>query len=279
MRIALKIDVSTLNAATVGVPRLLKLFEEYQVTASFFFAVDFSGKGKGLLGKAASLLAKSGKAEMSLQESLLAVADAGHEIGLHSNDASAWCKQAAFADADWTSHQLALGMENFEELLGHAPNRFAAPCWQVNAHLFSMEERLEFRYASDVRGKYPFFPSLHNVVSKCPQIPTTLPTLSELMLQPEIGLEQAHEFLYAESRRVLPSGHVYSASADQEGIAHLEFMEKMLIMWKGQEGSLRTLGEIRRELDLEKLPVHQVGWAEVPGRREHLASQSLKVET
>jgi len=278
MRIALKIDVPTLSAATVGVPRLLKLLEEYQVTASFFFAVEYSAQGKGLVKKAASLLAKRPKAEMSLQEAMLAVADAGHEIGLMGFDADIWRKQVAFADADWTSHQLALGMETFEQLLGHAPNRFAAPGWQVNAHLLAMEERLEFRYASDVRGKYPFLPSLHNVVSLCPQIPTTLPTLSELLLRSDIEADKVHEYLYAESRHMLPHGHVYSANADNEGVRHLDFMEKMLVMWKGQEGSLRTLGEIRRELKPEQLPVHQIGWGEVPGRREHLAMQSVKVE-
>ncbi|WP_456412937.1 polysaccharide deacetylase family protein [Thiolapillus sp.] len=279
MRIALKIDVPTLRAATVGVPRLLKLLEEYQVTASFFFAVEYSAQGKGLVEKAVSLLGKRPKAEMTLQEAMLAVADAGHEIGLMGFDAGAWRKQAAFANADWTSHQLALGMETFEQLLGHAPNRFAAPGWQVNAHLLAMEERLEFRYASDVRGKYPFLPRLHNIVSRCPQIPTTLPTLSEMLAREDIEPEKAHEYLYAESRHVLPFGHVYSANADNEGIEHLDFMEKMLVMWKGQEGSLRTLGEIRRELDIEALPVHQIGWGEIPGRKEHLAMQSVQAET
>ena len=278
MRIALKIDVPTLSAATVGVPRLLKLLDDYQITASFFFAVEFNAKGKGLVDKALSLLGKRQKPEMTLQESMLAVADAGHEIGLMGFDAATWQQQAAFADADWSSYQLAMGMETFEQLLGHAPNRFAAPNWQVNAHLLAIEERLEFRYASDVRGKYPFLPSLHNVVSQCPQIPTTLPTLSEMLLQPEITPDKVHEFLYAESRHVLPYGHVYSANADNEGIQHLDFMEKMLVMWKGQEGMLRTLGEIRRELNLEQLPVHQIGWGSVAGRREHLAMQSVKVE-
>ncbi len=279
MRIALKIDVPTLNAATVGVPRLLKLLEEYQVIASFFFAVEYNAQGKGLVEKAVSLLGKRQKAEMTLQEAMLAVADAGHEIGLMGFDAGTWRKQAAFANADWTSHQLALGMETFGQLLGHTPNRFAAPGWQVNAHLLAMEERLEFRYASDVRGKFPFLPSLHNVVSRCPQIPTTLPTLSEMLAQDEIELEKMHEYLYAESCHVLPFGHVYSANAESEGIQHLDFMEKMLVMWKGQEGSLRTLGEVRRELDLERLPVYQIGWGAIPGRKEHLAMQSVKAET
>ena len=277
MRIALKIDVSTEPGATVGVPNLLELFGNYNVTASFFFAMDFSG-GRGLVRKAASLFGKGQPPQATLEESMLAAAEAGHEIGLLGYQADSWRKQAAFADEDWTRHQLALGMERFEQLTGQAPDRFAAPHWQPNAHLLGMEERRGFCFASDVRGRFPFYPQLHNIVSRCPQIPTTLPTLDEMLAQPEVTPGNVHEYLYAESRRILPYGHVYTANASDEGMEHLAVMEKLLVMWKGQEGMVRTLGDIHEELDLEKLPVHQIGWTQVPGRQEHVAAQSLPVE-
>ena len=277
MRVALKIDVPTEMGATTGVPNLLDLLGQYDVSATFFFSVEFGGS-RGLVKKAASLFGKSSPPRMSLEESMLAVAEAGHEIGLLGYEANSWRKQAAFADADWTRHQLALGMERFEQIMGHAPDRFAAPYWQPNAHLLGMEERRGFSCASDVRGKYPFFPQLHNIVSRCPQIPTTLPTLGEMLAQGEVTPANVHEHLYSESRHVLPHGHVYSADAAEEGIEHLSVMEKLIVMWKGQEGTLRSLGDIRAELDLETLPVHQVGWAQVPGRQEHVAAQSLRVE-
>ena len=77
---------------------------------------------------------------------------------------------------------------------------------------------------------------------------------------------------------MLPHGHVYAADAGLEGLEHLSVMEKLIVMWQGQEGQLRTLGDIRAELDLETLPVHQIGWAPVEGREEHVATQSLPVE-
>lgn len=277
MRIALKIDVPTEAGATVGVPNLLDLFGQYGVSATFFFSLEFGGS-RGLVRKAASLFGKSVPPRMTLEQSMLAVVEAGHEIGLLGYQAESWRRQAAFADMDWTRHQLALGMERFEQVVGHIPDRFAAPYWQPNAHLLGMEERRGFSFASDVRGKYPFFPQLHNIVSRCPQIPTTLPTLGEMLAQGEITPANVHEYLYTESLHVLPHGHVYSANAADEGIEHLELMEKLLVMWKGEEGALRTLGELRDELDLERLPVHQVGWASVPGRQEHVATQSLPVK-
>jgi peptidoglycan/xylan/chitin deacetylase (PgdA/CDA1 family) len=277
MRIALKIDVASERGVGEGVPNLLELLARYQVNATFFFAMAFSG-GRGLMRRAASLFSKGDLSQADLEKSIRSVIEAGHEIGLYGYDARSWRKQAAFADADWTRYQLALGMERFESLTGQVPDRFAAPYWQPNAHLLGMEERRQFSFASDVRGKYPFFPQLHNIVSRCPQIPTTLPTLDEMLAQGEVTPSNVHEYLYAESRHILPHGHVYSADAEVEGIEHLEVMERLIVMWKGQEGSLRTLGDIRSELNLDELPVHQVGWGRVPGRQEHVAQQSLRVE-
>ncbi len=277
MRVALRVDVSTEEGAGTGVPNLLELFSTYQVTATFFFATEFRA-ARGLVRRAVSLFGKGSAPRMKPEEAMQAVAEAGHEIGLHGHDAATWRRQAAFADADWTRYQLALGMERFEAIMGQPPDRFAAPSWQPNAHLLGMEERRGFSFASDVRGRFPFYPQLHNIVSRCPQIPVTLPTLREMLAQGEVTPANVHEYLYAESRRVLPHGHVYAVDAAEEGIEHLEVLERLLVMWKGQEGRLRSLGEIRAELDPEKLPVHQIGWTRVPGRREHVAAQSLPVK-
>ncbi len=277
MRVALKIDVASERGFALGVPALLELFSNYDVRATFFFAMEFAS-GKGLVRRAFSRLLGSDVSRMSLEEAIHAVVEGGHEIGLYGFDADIWRRQAAFADTDWTKYQLALGMEKFETLTGQPPDCFAAPAWQPNAHLFEMEEQSGFQYASDVRGKFPFFPQLHNIVSRCPQIPTTLPTIQELLAQGEATPDNVHEHLYVESRRVLPHGHVFTADAEEVGSEYLDTMEKLIVMWQGQEGSLRSLGEVRAELDLEKLPVHQVGWAPAPGRQEHVATQSLPVE-
>ncbi len=277
MRVALRVDVASETAATVGVPRLLELFATHDVMATFFFAMEFRPP-RGLVRRAAALLARAPAPRMKPEAAMEAVVEAGHEIGLLGYEPEAWRRRAAFADADWTRHQLALGMERFEAIMGQPPDRFAAPHWQPNAHLFGMEARRGFTFASDVRGRFPFYPQLHNVVSRCPQIPVTLPTLEELLVQGEVTPANVHEYLYAESRHLLPHGHVYAVDAAVEGVAHLDVMEKLLIMWKGQEGQVRSLGAVHAELDLERLPVHQVGWTQVPGRREHVAAQSLPVK-
>jgi hypothetical protein len=48
-------------------------------------------------------------------------------------------------------------------------------------------------------------------------------------------------------------------------------------MWKGSHCDLQTLDDIYRSLDPTSLPVHQVGWAEIPGRSGYLAVQGAPV--
>lgn len=280
MRIALKVDVKTPKGASEGVPGLLRLFEQYEIKASFFFNVGPVTDGtpvQRVWSRARGLLKRApDEHDGSIADSMLSVIESGHEIGLQAFDPVSWEKSAAFADADWTRHQLALAAESFEKIVGCMPTVGAAAGWQLNSHLLALEEKLGFAFASDTRGKYPFYPLLHNVRSHCPQIPTTLPTLREMLARDNVETDRVHEYLYTESRYVLPAGHVYTVRAEDEGMLYLDIMEKLIVMWKGQEGSLRSLGDIYKELDLETLPIHQVGWAAVPGEKRHLATQSLQ---
>ena len=41
-----------------------------------------------------------------------------------------------------------------------------------------------------------------------------------------VSEDNAHEFLYAASRRVLPAGHVYTLRAEREGVELLPLMER-----------------------------------------------------
>lgn len=285
MRIALKVDVSSCEGAEQGVPNLLKLLKQYDVKASFFFSTSPEPDSSGIfhaLSKAREVFGKASRSEdttpsPALSKAVLAVLEEGHDAGVSAHDPEAWIKHAAFANEDWTRLQLALAIDSMRQIIGQAPLMFGAAGWQVNPHLMAREENLGFSFASDTRGKYPFYPVLQNVRSSCPQIPTTLPTLSEMLGRAGIDTGNVHEYLYSESRYVLPLGHVYSAQANLEGLEHLDIMEKLLMMWKGQDGEMRSLSGIYRELDLKTLPVHQVGWAEMQGGAGHIAMQSVLV--
>ena len=76
---------------------------------------------------------------------------------------------------------------------------------------------------------------------------------------------------------MLPAGQVYAVSAEREGLDLLPLMEKLLVMWRGREGSIRTLGEVLGRIDRDSLPHHQAGWGAVAGGQGQDAMQSIQV--
>lgn len=289
MRVALRIDVLNRPAAREGVPAILNLLAQYELSASFFVSLGSDRVPTPDLGGGVARVRRTGRRLLAglrggapigreCAAELRAIQAAGHDLGISAFDARRWSRHAAEPpDEDWIDAELNRAVEAFGDLFGESPRAFAAPDWQVHPALFAAEQRLDLSYASDTRGRYPFRPVLQGVRSSCPQIPVTLPTLTELVAGGSAPLDKAHEFLYAESRHLLPGGHVYAARADLEGITHLDLLEKLLVMWKGQDGALRPLAEVRDELDPDRLPVHQVGWGRVAGNDDYLAQQSVQV--
>jgi undecaprenyl phosphate-alpha-L-ara4FN deformylase len=292
MKIGLRICVNSLRGAEQGVPNLLRLLDEYKLHASFFFALgpDKSGRWQGrralqpwrsqlnLKSRLYGTLLLPPDITRRAADTLRAVANAGHEVGLLAYDWHGWVTNAAFADETWTEDQLTRAVERFETVFHKRPKAFAAAAWQVNPNLLKLEQELGFDYASDVRGKSIFFPVLQDVESRCPQIPTTLPTLDDLLKRGgEISADNVHEYLYAESQYILPHGHVYALNAEMEGMAYLPLMEKLVVMWKGYGEGLTSLGALYEGVDRMNLSRHQIGWSEQASLDYHVATQAIRL--
>lgn len=300
MAVALKVDVDTLRGTLEGVPALLRLFDEYRVRATFLFSLgpDHTGRAlrrvfrPGFLAKVRRTSVTSHYGIKTLlygtllpgphigrraREMMRSVGAAGHEVGIHCYDHIKWQDFVARRDRDWTRLEMERAEAAFEEVFGFAAKVHGAAGWQINAHALALEEEIGFDYASDVRGRFAFRPDLQGRGSRCPQIPTTLPTLDELIGREGITEHNLHQYLFAESQRVLPQGHVYTLHAELEGMKLLPVMERLLVMWKGSHCDIQTLGDVYHSLDPTRLPVHQVGWAEIPGRSGYLAVQGAPV--
>jgi peptidoglycan/xylan/chitin deacetylase (PgdA/CDA1 family) len=289
MRIALRVEVNSLRGLREGVPNLMRLFSEFQVRASFFFPMGPDDAGRWPLhswrrrhayGRMAllrgtllpsPLLADEGR------ELVLAAAANGHEVGLFGRSPHAWRARLAHADEAWVGDEYRAMLADFERIGGRLPVALATPAWQSNPGLFAMLLPGRVSFSSCTRGKYPYLPLSQGVRSAVPEIPTTLPTVGEMLAGDGVSIDNVHEYLYAESRRVLPAGHVFALRAEQEGLQRLPLMEKLLVMWKGQDGAVRALGDMLSEIDLGTLPVHQVGWGEVEGGAGPMAMQSVQV--
>jgi peptidoglycan/xylan/chitin deacetylase (PgdA/CDA1 family) len=290
VKIGLRICVNSLQGALQGVPNLLRLFDEYKIRASFFFALGPDRSSRLCRSHALQPWRHSGSLASRLYgtlqplplmatqaaEIMRSVDAAGHETGLLSYDPVRWLDKAAFAGEAWTREQVMQAVAAYEQVFQKRPQCHAAAGWQLNPHLLQLEQELDFAYASDVRGQTAFLPQLQGVASACPQIPTTLPVLLALLKAGrEVTTENVHEYLYAESQYVLPQGHVYSLDAEMEGITFLPLMEKLVVMWKGYGEGLTTLGALHEAIDMTRLKRHQVGWSQEEGLENYMARQSL----
>lgn len=289
MRVALRIEVNTERGLRDGVPNLLRLLSEFQVRATFFFPLGNDDTGRhplrawraqtrpGWKSLAYGTLLKGPKLGELGRETMLATRSNGHEVGVFGLSPFAWRDRLGVADEAWVNVQCDELWASCERLLGSGPVALATPGWQANPALYASLSATRCTFSSTSRGKLPYLPVLRGVRSGLPEIPTTLPTVDEMLRQDGVSPDNVHEFMYAESRRVLPAGHVYAASAEREGLDLLPLMEKLLVMWKGQEGSMRALGDVLKEIDLATLPHHSVGWDTPPGADLAMATQSVEV--
>ena len=291
-RIALKVDVDTLRGTLEGVPALLRQLARHQVRASFLFSLgpDHTGRAlkrifrPGFLAKVRRTSVGSNYGLKTLlygtllpgpdigrraAEPMRAAWRAGHEVGVHTWDHVLWQDHVALRDREWTRRQLLLAVERFGEVFGRAPEVHGAAGWQMNDHAYELEQELGFRLASDGRGDAPFLPRVGERVLRVPQLPTTLPTLDEL-----IGLDGLHAGNVAEHLlRLSLDGrdHVYTLHAELEGGQLAGVFEALLQGWGDAGVRLGTLADHAAALDLGALPVRRVGLGSVAGRSGQLA--------
>jgi len=292
--LALKVDVDTLRGTREGVPRLVALLERLGARATFLFSVgpDHTGRAirrvlhRGFLGKVrrTSVLEHYGLRTLlygvvlpgphigrRCRDELRAVAAAGLEVGLHAHDHVRWQDGVARADEAWTRRELVRGCDAYTEALGRTPTLHGAAGWQMNDFAPALQRELGFSLASDTRGTGPFLPLIRGVVVPVPQLPTTLPTLDELIGRPDLGEVDpvAHLMGLTSDGR----DHVFTLHAELEGGAYLPAFESLLNGWRAQGYSLGSLGDCAARFDLAALPRCPIERGAVGGRAGQLAVQ------
>lgn len=296
MKLALKVDVDTYRGTRKGVPRLVELLKKHGAGATFLFSLgpDHTGRAikrvfrRGFMGKVSrtSVLSNYGLATL-LYGTLLpgpdigrrcasvmrAVRDAGFDVGIHAWDHVKWQDGVGKADARWTERQMRLARGRFEEIFGEPARTHGAAGWQTNLHALRLTQRLGFHYCSDTRGSCPFIPVWRAEIVACPQLPTTLPTLDELIGAYGITKKNVAEHLLGLTRERPKSGHVYTLHAELEGGKLAPVFEAMLSGWKSQGYELVSLRALAETLDLKNLPRNEIAFGPVAGRSGSLAMQ------
>ena len=292
MQLAIRIDVDTKIGLREGVPRLLELFSRHSVRGSFFvsFGPDNSGKAlrrlrqPGFLRKMwrtnpfrlygvrtllSGTLLPSAPIGEGAPDILKAVIGEGHELGIHGYDHVRWQDCLEELGEDGIASELGRSVSAYERLLGTRPVSSAAPGWRCTPRSLEVQEGFRFLYASDVRGAGPFFPVHDGRIFATLQIPTTLPTVDELL-----GIEQdVNGFLLGSLAGGL---NVHTIHAEVEGRALLSSFEKFLIAVRRRDieiVTLRAVAEQTLEKGVDDVPRLPITRGTMPGRSGWIACQ------
>ncbi len=309
-RLVLKVDVDTFSGTREGVPRLLELFEREGVRATFFFCLgpDNTGKAvkrvfrKGFVKKVlrASPAASYGLANM-LYGTLLpapdigrdpraiaamrAVAAAGHECGIHGWDHVDWHDRLPRMDGAEVRETVGKCHARFREIFGEAARVSAAPGWTATGESVEAQEAAGIEATSDSRGGPPFHPlKPDGTPAGYVEIPSTLPTLDELLASDEFGASAAaREGTAGELCRLVRDAgglHVHSIHTEIEGGRALHALfARQLQAWKGAGVRFVTLGEAARNLRApgSGVPARPLVFGTLPGRATLVAMQGAGV--
>lgn len=295
--LALKVDVDTYRGTREGALRLADLLQRLRVPATFLFSLgpDHTGRAirrvfrRGFLGKVqrTSVLEHYGLKTLlygvllpgphiarRCRGQLQDIARRGFEVGVHTHDHVRWQDNVAAANEAWTRRELALAHQEFADAFGRDPLVHGAAGWQMNRYVPALEEQLGFRYASDARGHGPFIPVVDGAAVGVTQLPTTLPTLDELIGRADLNGADPVDHLLQLTARTAARDQVFTLHAELEGGKLLGSFERLLHGWQERGVELTDLAGYVRRLDPAQLPRCEIVAGTVAGRSGTLAVQA-----
>ncbi|MFC3228693.1 polysaccharide deacetylase family protein [Marinibaculum pumilum] len=295
-RLALKVDVDTERGTRLGVPALADLLEKRGVQASFLFSLgpDNTGRAirrvfrRGFASKVARTSVVQTYGLRTLMNGVLLpgphiarrhgatmrhVAAQGHPVGVHCWDHVRWQDRLHGMTADKVVAEWDKAAAAFAEVFGEAPRAAGSAGWQANALSLAVYDRAGLAYGSDSRGTAPFRPSAGGQVFRTVQIPTTLPTLDELIGRPEFPdseLQGAYRRLMRPDRL-----NVWTLHAELEGMRWRDWFAATIDALLADGVHFTTLEAEAESLNADPaaVPVAALEQGEVEGRSGTLAVQ------
>lgn len=292
--LAIKIDVDTEIGTRIGVPNLLALLKELQIPATFYLSLgpDNTGRAikrifrRGFLKKVSrtSVISTYGIRTLlngvllpgphigKKHEKLLrSIKEQGFETGIHCYDHQKWQDGVTEMSQNEIATLLQKALDEFKRIFGEPAVTAAAPGWQANNKTLAVYDQASFKYASDCRGISPFYPKVGEEVYKTIQIPTTLPTIDELLGRPEFPLDSliAHYYSLLKTDTI----NVLTIHAELEGMKYLDWFHSLLLEFKKHLVYFTSLGKIASSSD--KFSTCEFVQKEVDGRSGKLAWQEL----
>ncbi|WP_297365842.1 polysaccharide deacetylase family protein [Acidiferrobacter sp.] len=294
--IAIKVDVDTERGTRLGVPALARVFDELGIRATFFFSVGPDNTGRalrrvfrpGFLKKVRRTSVVGTYGVRTLLNGVLwpgphigrrhgdvmrATRDAGHEVGIHCYDHIRWQDGLPRMRLAEVRDEFGRARTEFARIFGAPAAAAAAAGWQADAQSLQIYDEAGLAYASDTRGSTPFFPVVRGRRFRTLQIPTTLPTLDELMGRPDFPDEllATHYFSLLHRNAV----NVMTVHAEIEGMAKRDWFREFLTRAVSMRVQFLTLAEVAQTVLAapDEVVVSELVQGEIDGRSGMLAVQ------
>jgi peptidoglycan/xylan/chitin deacetylase (PgdA/CDA1 family) len=295
--IGLKVDIDTYLGMRHGVPALLSLFKKHCIQASFFAPMGKDHTGwtakrvftrKGFLKKASrvgvletygfktlmyGLLLPGPEIAKKNRSILKQIAIEGHETGIHGYDHVSWHDHIKHWGKERTEEEIARAAKVYEEVLGNKPHSFAAPGWMINSHALSFFQDKGFLYTSDTRGESPFLPEMEGRQFDILQVPTTLPTLDEVVGIAGTEVPTLTRFYLDSLKEGLNILTVHTELEGNRWTAFLDgFVEKTLELGFTYKRLIDIASMYR---NLSTIPRHKIIYGYVEGRAGEVSCQQV----
>jgi undecaprenyl phosphate-alpha-L-ara4FN deformylase len=291
--VALRVDVDTARGLDDGVPRLLALFRSMGIAASFFVTMgpDNSGRALRRLWRP-SFVAKMYRTgawrlygvRTALSGTLFParlvgagapallrqIAAEGHEVAPHGFDHVRWQDRLHRWSEAEVRRDLTAASEAFTTAVGVRAEATAAPGWRTTPGALVIQEEFGYRYASDVRGTTPFRPCAQSGSLKTLQIPTTMPTMDEL-------LGRVRDIPRELSARVGPGLNMFTLHAEVEGGVLLPVFRQFLDLLRAARVELVRVRDAVDSVIRQDVPTGSIRREKVVGRSGWVAVQAPTV--
>ncbi|MEI6632997.1 MAG: polysaccharide deacetylase family protein [Chlamydiota bacterium] len=296
--LGIKVDVDTYRGMQEGVPRLIDILATRSIQASFFVAMGPDNSGRAVLrfftrrGFLKKMLRSNAVGMYGIRTALSGtllparriarsfpghfrrLLDSGHEVGVHGYDHVRWHDRIPRMGLEDTRREFEAACGIFREIVGRDAESSAAPGWACSPRQLAVQDAAPMIYHSDSRGTRPFFPEMGGYRASHLQVPTTLPTLDELMGS---GLCRGAEDLARHYLDRIASAdlHVLTVHAEAEGMRWAGWFDGLLgeLLRRGVRFSrLREIAE-GALADPGRAPRCTLGMGELPGRAGAVACQ------
>lgn len=297
MQLAIKVDVDTARGTKFGVPALASLFLRHEIPATFLFSL-----GPDNTGRAIKRIFRQGFFKKAMRTSVVKVyglktlgngvfwpgphmgrrygalmrqiESQGFEVGIHCYDHIRWQDGLHAMSEDQVRAEFTKARSSFCDVFGRPAITAGSAGWQASASSLRAYDAAELLYASDTRGVSPFFPIVDGQVFHTLQIPTTLPTLDELLGRPEYPLDMLADVYYQELCH--DSLNVLTIHAELEGMLYYDWFETLIQKFKTSGVEFVEASNVARDLlsKRDQIPTCSLIQDIIEGRSGTLAVQA-----